>query len=100
MYKLLSEKNPDGPQADRVEAMSKEFKQLGRKVNPFLVFPGVISINRAILHGYMSGVNSHEMDRYGFMEGVAKFGIDVPIPCITKRLALYGNTVDILEQVH
>jgi len=47
----------------------------------------------------LSGDNSYEVDKAGFLTGVARFGLDLPVPTINKRLAMYGNTEDILSQV-
>ena len=33
------------------------------------------------------------------MTGCSKFGLDSPVPSVTKRLAFYGNNEDIVKQV-
>ena len=47
----------------------------------------------------LSGENSYEVNKRGFMDGVTMFGMDLPLPSINKRLAMYGNTEDLLSQV-
>ncbi len=64
-----------------------------------MMHPGKISVAKALVHAYLSGTNSFEIDRIGFMTGCSKFGLDSPVPCVTKRLAFYGNNEDIVKQV-
>jgi hypothetical protein len=58
-----------------------------------------MTIGRVIIHAMLSGDNSYSIDKAGFLHGVARFGLDLPVPSINKRLAMYGNTEDIISQV-
>ena len=61
----------------------------------FLGFTGQISCYRALIYAYMCGANSSYVDELEFGTGCNRFGVDNPIPTITKRLSLYGNTEDV-----
>lgn len=61
------------------------------------MFPGVISIARTLAYAYMSGENNLKINGEGFKKGATIFGLDCPTPPITKRLAFYGNTQDVLN---
>jgi hypothetical protein len=64
-----------------------------------LTYPGRISILRTLVHGFMSGKNSLELDKEGFLSGCTKFGLNNPLACVTRRLAHYGNTSDVLKEL-
>lgn len=48
----------------------------------------------------MSGKNSLELDKEGFLVGCTKFGLNNPLACVTRRLAHYGNTDDVLKELN
>lgn len=97
-YRLVNE---DGAEVtvDRISILSKEFKA-NRGAIPFLMYPGSIGIARALVFAYMSGANSYEINAKAFQAACTKFGLDSPVPPITKRLALYGNTEDVIEELN
>ena len=43
----------------------------------------------------MCGSNNDSVNEVEFGTGCNRFGVDNPIPTITKRLSLYGNTEDV-----
>jgi hypothetical protein len=61
------------------------------------MYPGPISIARVLAYAYMSGSNDQKINAEGFRKGVTLFGLDCPVPSVTKRLAFYGNTQDVLN---
>jgi len=56
-------------------------------------------ISRALIYSYLSGINSTKIDKNSFLMGCTKFGLDSPIPCITLRLATYGNSIDAINYI-
>ena len=55
-------------------------------------FAKQIGVARAILYSYLSGNNTHEIKAKDFLEASSRFGLDSPVPIITRRLSFYGNT--------
>ena len=43
------------------------------------------------MYGYMCGSNGYDVNENELQAGCARFGLDNPVPIITRRLALYGN---------
>ena len=70
-----------------------------RSPSSFVGFPGEISVLRAFLFALTSGPNSFEISNKEFLLGCSRFGIDVPFPFVVKRLALYGNDVNLEELI-
>lgn len=64
-----------------------------------LGYPSRISILRTICFAYMSGNNNSEFDKDGFMTACTQFGLNCPNPCVVRRLALYGNSDDVIKVV-
>jgi hypothetical protein len=44
----------------------------------------------------MSGANNNKVSEIEFLAGCSRYGIDNPVPTIKRRLALYGNTDDVV----
>ena len=65
----------------------------------FLSYAGEISQYRALVFALMSGDNSFEVTEHALQSGCNRFGLDSPVPIITKRLALYGNEENIDKQL-
>ncbi len=43
----------------------------------------------------MCGANNNYVNELEFGTGCSRFGVDNPVPTITKRLSIYGNTEDV-----
>lgn len=78
--------------------MIKDFR-VNKIEQAFVTYPGTIVALRAITYAYMSGENTLKIDGQGFLTACRLFGLDSPSESVTKRLAFYGNTEDILSQV-
>lgn len=96
-YRLENEKNAVVT-VDRVLAMSKDFPNQ-KGLGSFQMFPSTISLARVLASAYMSGANNTTVNGEGFMKAVRLFGVDCPMPPITRRIALYGNTQDVFSKL-
>jgi hypothetical protein len=94
-FRLENEKNAVVT-VDRVLAISKDFPN-HKGLGSFQMFPSTISLARVLACAYMSGDNNKTVSGEGFMKAVRLFGLDCPMPPITRRLALYGNTQDVFS---
>lgn len=81
---------------DRLLNLTRDYKQM-KALPQFTGFSKHIGITRTVLYSYMTGVNSREICARDFMAAVTKFGLDSPIPNVTRRLAFYGNTQDVID---
>lgn len=81
---------------DKLAEWSKDFKTV-KSVAQYLLFPGTISFGRVFLYAYLSGDNGFSLDKDGFLEACTRYGLDSPVPCFSKRLAMYGNTEDVAK---
>ena len=63
----------------------------------YLLFPGTITFARVFLFAYLSGENGYALDNEGFLEACTKYGLTNPVPCFSRRLAMYGNTEDVTK---
>jgi hypothetical protein len=61
-------------------------------------FPGVVCVQRALLYAYMSSA-SELLTESDFMFACSQFGLENPVPTVSKRLAWYGNTEDLEKMV-
>lgn len=91
---MLGEARPEVT-VEGIKFLSRDFRVEAH--TPFVDFPGDISINRTLLHAFMSGNNSYHLNQDGFRDAINRFGIDSPISNITKRLSYYGNQQDVTE---
>lgn len=78
--------------------MSKDIPNQ-KGLGSFQMFPSTISLARVLASAYMSGMNNTTVNGEGFMKAVRLFGVDCPMPPITRRIALYGNTQDIFSRL-
>lgn len=70
-----------------------------RNLPSFVSYPGSISIARALAYGYMSGENNYRVNADGFQKACSLFGIDNPMPTVTRRLAAYGNAPELMSLI-
>ena len=61
-------------------------------------FPGIVSVQRALLYAYMSSAGEC-LTESDFMHACSQFGLENPVPTVSKRLAWYGNTEDLEKMV-
>lgn len=66
---------------------------------PYVQMTGKVSATRALLYAFMSGMNNHIINEIQFTAGCNRFGIENPTPTIKKRIALYGNSIDLKQKV-
>ena len=66
-------------------------------VSPIVLYPGELSFIRAFLFALMSQNNAFDISNKNFLKGIGRFGIDSPLPSISKTLFLYGNEINIGE---
>ena len=57
----------------------------------FLSFGGHISQLRSLVYAMMCGKNGFDCTDVEFLAGCNRFGLDNPVPIITRRMAHYGN---------
>ena len=62
-------------------------------------FAKEITHARAFIYALQCGQNNGTVDAAALLAGCNRFGLDSPIPTITKRLATYGNTEDVVDLV-
>ena len=62
-------------------------------------YAGPISIARALMYGYMSGSNDYTVNAKGFEHACFMYGVDNPVPMVTNRLAVYGNSEQVISQI-
>lgn len=65
----------------------------------FLSFGSSISQLRALTYAMMCGKNDFNVYDIEFVSGCNRFGLDNPVPIITKRLSTYGNEENIEKLV-
>ena len=82
---------------DTAFAILKESRQTVEKISNLLKYTGNVTTTRAYLYALMTGTNNNHMDEIKFTVGCSRFGIDNPMPTIKKRLALYGNSEDVIN---
>jgi len=68
--------------------------------DPLIDFPGEISIVRAYIFCLTSGeANNDAFSPENFISGLSRFGIENPVPCVSQRLSLYGNSRTIMDML-
>ncbi len=83
---------------ERIHTLCRDLRP-SKSVQPFMSFPGIISVSRAVLHAYMRSDNSEVLHNQDFFYFSNKFGLDSPVASVTKRFAWYGNTEDVARQI-
>lgn len=58
---------------------------------------GEITTIRAMIYALMTSQNTNRMNVSQFMAGVSRYGVENPTPVIKKRIALFGNTDDVIS---
>lgn len=61
-------------------------------------FGGTVCQTRAFVYALMCGRNQFDCADVEFLAGCNRFGLDNPVPIITRRLAHYGNE-EYLEKI-
>ena len=67
--------------------------------SPLLQFGGPITVARAFIYALMCGKNGTACSEAEFAAGCNRFGLDNPLPIITRRFWLYGNTDQVEKEV-
>ena len=68
--------------------------------NPFVYYPGKISLVRAYIYSCICGKeNTNTFSDDDFLAGCNRFAIENPVPTISTRCFLYGNSKDITNTV-
>ena len=70
--------------------------------SPLLMYANEMSQYRAMVYALMCGSNGNDVTDIEMQAGCNRFGLDNPVPTVTKRLAWYGNEESIdktLERV-
>lgn len=68
-------------------------------ISPHVSYPGECTFLRAFLFALTTQNNSFDISNKNFLKGVGRFGIDSPYPCISKKLYLYGNEINVAELI-
>lgn len=63
-----------------------------------LKFPENFTLIRAFIYSLSCGLNGDEVTSEQFLAACNRFGIDNPLPIITKRISLYGNNEDLAKE--
>jgi hypothetical protein len=50
-----------------------------------------------MIYALMTSQNTNRMNVSQFMAGVSRYGVENPTPVIKKRIALFGNTDDVIS---
>lgn len=90
-YRLEQERISADVTVERLINLTREYKPK-KNLPQFTGFSKQIGIARTVLYSYLTGTNTREIFAKDFMAAVSKFGLDSPIPNVTRRLAFYGNT--------
>jgi hypothetical protein len=80
---------------DHVTSILTESRVIPLNVPHFLQYSSEITATRALIYALMTGKNNNSINEVQFIAGCNRFGIENPTPTIKKRIALYGNTVDV-----
>jgi len=67
--------------------------------NQFLDWANQTTLTRAYLYAMMCADIKGEINETSFSAGCNRFGLDNPVPTITKRLAHYGNNYEVEKWV-
>jgi hypothetical protein len=67
------------------------------KFPPFLSQTSEFTTVRAFMYGLMTVKNTAKLNEVQFSAGLTRFGIENPMPVLKKRIALHGNTEDVLS---
>ena len=66
--------------------------------NPLLCYPSKISMLRSYVYSCISGRdNTNFMTDQDFLAGCTRFAIESPIPTVSTRCSLYGNSRDVMQ---
>ena len=63
--------------------------------SPSLYFAKEITFMRAFIYAFCCDKNNHDLRAEQFLAACSRFGLDNPIPTITKRLNIFGNVEEI-----
>ena len=67
---------------------------------PCMSFPGSISKVRAYVFSCLSGEeNTNRFNDEIFLAGCFRYALECPTPIISTRVALYGNTRDVMTAI-
>lgn len=80
--------------------MPSEHSKANTAENPFLKWPGKISQIRAYVFAVAaSEKNTSEISMMHFIASCTRFALEAPTPTLTHRLALYGNSREVMSML-
>ena len=65
----------------------------------FLSYGGSVCQLRSLAYAMMCGKNDFNVQDQEFIAGCNRFGLDNPVPIITRRLSTYGNEENIEKMI-
>lgn len=69
-------------------------------VDPLINFAGPMSEIRAFIFCVTSGQsNTSSFSNEQFVAGLARYGVENPTPCVSKRFGMYGNSEDMMRSL-
>lgn len=75
---------------DVVEKVTKDIRANKIK-NPLVKFAGSFSMSRALIYAFMCGTNGYDVNEVELLAGCHRYGVESPVPIVSKRISLYGN---------
>ena len=63
-----------------------------------LKFGEHFTLIRTFVYALSCGINNNDITVDQFMAACNRFGVDNPLPIITKRISLYGNQEDVVKE--
>ena len=73
-----------------VEKVTKDIRA-NKIQNPLVKFTSSFSSTRALIYAFMCGTNSNDVNEVELLAGCHRFGVESPVPVVSKRISLYGN---------
>ena len=73
-------------------------KELNKSPVLHLKFADNFTMIRTFIYSLVCGLNQAEVTTEQFMAACNRFGVDSPLPIITKRISLYGNNEDLTKE--
>lgn len=74
-------------------------KELNKSPVLHLKFADNFTLIRTFIYSLVCGLNQTEVTTQQFMVACNRFGVDSPLPIITKRISLYGNNEDLQKEL-
>lgn len=90
LLKATTAINPDVT-PDTVSNLVEGLASRSQMKSTVLSFGGQICQLRALIYAFMCGTNGLNITENEFVAGCSRFGLDNPVPIITRRFRPYGN---------